>query len=337
VSKPFDATSKALIEFRPADWPAFLGVAARSVEVLDADVSTVTAATDKVLLVETAAGDCIQHFDFQSSPDASVPRRTHGYSALLEERHLLPVDSVVVLLRPAANLTAINGRYEKRLPGVRKPYLRFRYRVIRVWELPVEDVLRAGISVLPLAPISAVSEDELPAVIARMKQRLDAESEQGKVSELWTATKLFLGMRYLAPFVDQLLQGVHNMKESTTYQAILEEGRKEGQRKGRLEGRRKGRLEGQMEGRQEGRLEGGLEEARKILVRVGTRRFTVEPSAEQRTLLEAIKDMTRLEDLIVRVGEVATWAELLAAPAAPSPTAETGPEKRPTARRRKKT
>ena len=38
-----------------------------------------------------------------------MPRRTHGYSALLEERHELPVESVVVLLRPEANLTAING------------------------------------------------------------------------------------------------------------------------------------------------------------------------------------------------------------------------------------
>ena len=165
MSKPFDATPKGLVEIRPPDWPAFLGVVARAVEVVDADVSTVTAAADKVLVVRTDEGDRIQHLDFQSGPDASVPRRTHGYSALLEERHELPVESVVLLLRPEANLSAINGVYERSLPGAAGPYLHFGYRVIRVWELPVETVLKAGISVLPLAPISAVRQNELPAVI----------------------------------------------------------------------------------------------------------------------------------------------------------------------------
>ena len=195
MSKPFDATPKGLVEIRPTDWPAFLGVAARAVEVVDADVSTVTAAADKVLLVRADEGDRIQHLDFQSGPDASIPRRTHGYSALLEERHELPVESVVVLLRQEAHLSAISGVYERSLPNAPGPYLHFRYRVIHVWELPVETVLNAGISVLPLAPISAVRQNELPAVIERMKQRLDAETDQTTVAELWTATKVLLGRR----------------------------------------------------------------------------------------------------------------------------------------------
>ena len=99
MSKPFDATPKGLLEIRPADWPAFLGDSARSVEVVDADISTMTAAADKVLLVRSDDGDRIQHHDFQSGPDASLPRRTHVYNALLEDRHELPVDSVVFLLR----------------------------------------------------------------------------------------------------------------------------------------------------------------------------------------------------------------------------------------------
>src|SRR5215831_3643090 len=102
MSKPYDAIPKALLDIHPADWPAFLGVSARKVEIVDADVSTVTAATDKVLLVRSDEGDRIQHFDFQSGPDASLPRRSHGYSAVLEARHGLPVEGVVFLLRPEA-------------------------------------------------------------------------------------------------------------------------------------------------------------------------------------------------------------------------------------------
>ena len=50
MSKPFDATPKGLVEIRPTDWPAFLGSTASAVEVVDADVSTVTAGADKVLM-----------------------------------------------------------------------------------------------------------------------------------------------------------------------------------------------------------------------------------------------------------------------------------------------
>lgn len=52
MSKPRDATMKALLEIRPADWLPFLGQPpVQPVTVIDADVSTVTAAGDKVIHV----------------------------------------------------------------------------------------------------------------------------------------------------------------------------------------------------------------------------------------------------------------------------------------------
>jgi predicted transposase YdaD len=286
LSKPFDATSKALLEVHPPDWPAFLGVAARAVEVVDADVSTVTAATDKVLLVRADDGDRVQHFDFQSGPDASVPRRAHGYSALLEERHGLPVESVVVLLQPGANLRAINGVYERRLPGAAEPYLQFRYRVIRVWELPVEDVLTAGLSLLPLAPISAARKKDVPVVIERMKRRLEAETDTETAGKLWTATGVLLGLRYGPKFVEPLLRGVRGMKESTTYQAIVEEGRVEG------------------------RVQGVREDIRLL----GEEKFHSPMPTQVQTALEGIRDLEQLHCLLKRILQVGSWDELLAAP-----------------------
>ena len=287
MSKPYDATLKAMLETSPADWPRFLGVTATSVELLDADVSTVTAATDKVLRLRSAEGDRIQHLDFQAGPDAAIPRRAHGYSALLEERHQLPVDTAVILLSRRANLTAINGLYQRSLPGESEPYLRFRYRVIRVWELPVEPLLQGGVGLLPLSPISAVPRRELPGVIARMKQRLEQETTPVAGAELWTATKLLMGLCYEPALVNLLLQGVMTMKESSTYREIVEEGIVKGEQQGRLG------------------------EARRMLVRIGTSHFKAAPREAEQAALDAILDVEKFEEMGDRMLQCRSWAELL--------------------------
>src|SRR6266542_2972092 len=51
MPKPFDASTKHLLETRPGDWLEYLGLPRAPVEVTDADLSTVTAAADKVLRV----------------------------------------------------------------------------------------------------------------------------------------------------------------------------------------------------------------------------------------------------------------------------------------------
>lgn len=85
------------------------------------------------------------------------------------------------------------------------------------------------------------------------------------------------------------------MKESSTYQAILEEGRQEG--------------------RQEGRSEGALIEAKKFLRIIGDVQFGP-PDAQTAQDIEGIKDVARLENLASRLREAKSWQELLHLPAA---------------------
>ncbi len=81
------------------------------------------------------------------------------------------------------------------------------------------------------------------------------------------------------------------MKESSTYQAIVQEGRQEG--------------------RQEGLAQGAIKEARKLLVRLGSKPLG-RPSARTQAALEKIPGLGRLEALIERIGTVASWQALLA-------------------------
>jgi Domain of unknown function (DUF4351) len=156
--------------------------------------------------------------------------------------------------------------------------LEFHYELVRLWQRPVETILEGGVGTLPLAPLCNVARAALPGVIRRMDQCLTREAGPGEAATLWTSTYLLMGLRYRPGVAAQLLQGVRAMKESSTYQAILDEGRAEG--------------------------------VRKVLMRLGTRRFGP-PDAPTRAAIEAITRPSRLERLSERLLDVSSWEELL--------------------------
>ncbi len=76
------------------------------------------------------------------------------------------------------------------------------------------------------------------------------------------------------------------MKESSTYQAILAEGRTEGLEEGREE------------------------EARTLLLRLGRKRLG-QPSRRISSAIKSMTDLQRIEQLTERLLDVKTWDELL--------------------------
>ena len=116
-----------------------------------------------------------------------------------------------------------------------------------------------------------------------MAERINAEP-QPRAAKLWTATYLLMGLRFSEELAFQLLEGVQTMRESTTYQAILREGR------------------------QEGKIEG----EQKLLLRQGTKRFG-EPDAATLAAIEAIQDIDRLEAIGERILDpnIQDWNDLL--------------------------
>ncbi len=84
MAKPFDATSKDLLESDPAAWMGYLGLHPQGpVEVIDSDPSTVTTEADKVFRVVDPEPYLI-HVEMQSSADTTLPRRLLRYNALLD-------------------------------------------------------------------------------------------------------------------------------------------------------------------------------------------------------------------------------------------------------------
>ncbi len=134
---------------------------------------------------------------------------------------------------------------------------------------------------VPLAPLASVAAEALPGLVQRMAARIDSEPRPS-ANKLWTATFLLMGLRYSDELASQLLEGVQTMKESTTYQAILREGR--------------------------------VSEAQRLLLLQGEIRFG-SPDGKTQGIIDAIRDVERLESLSRRVIDtnVHDWDDLLRA------------------------
>jgi len=284
VPGPFDTTTRYLVQTYPDDWIAFLGLTSLGpIEVIDANLSVVSAEADKVVRVGDAT-PWLAHVEFQSSYDPTIGQRLVRYNTMLHLQHRVAVASVLVLLRPSADGAGIDGAYRAALPGA-DPYLTFGYEVRRIWQEPAGAFLDGALGTLPLMPLGAVGRAELPSVLRAMERRFEHEATVAEAARLRVVTYTLLGLRYRRDDVDQLMPGLENMRESSTYQAILDEGR----------------------------VEGRVEEARALLIHLGTRRFGP-PDARTRGTLELVCDPDRLDGWCKRLLDVSGWDELLVSP-----------------------
>lgn len=142
MSMPFDATLKDLAREAPADvLMTFDRPPPDAIKLLNVDLSTVTTAADLVVGLGDPLTEIV-HFDFQSSASATKHADTLAYNALLYRHYLVPVHSMILLLRPEAGHANLSGRvsYSGRPDRGR---MAFEYEVIRLWERPA-DVLVSG-------------------------------------------------------------------------------------------------------------------------------------------------------------------------------------------------
>ena len=240
MPKPFDVTTKNLVDARPGDWLRFLRLPGTRAEVVDADLATVTTEADRVLRVTDAPIPYLLHLEFQASRDDTLAVRTLRYNVLLDVEYGLPVKSVVFLLRPDAASPTLTGVVERTDPAGNGAYLRFGYDVVRLWEIPAQDFLAGGLATLPLAPLSKVTQKQLPSLIRQMEAQVDAVNPPpAEVRSFWASTYLLMGLRYTPSQINTYLKGIQQLKESSTYQAILAEGREIGREIGIEEGQRR--------------------------------------------------------------------------------------------------
>ena len=198
VHKPFDASTKRLLELDPIAWLKVADLEGETVEILNSDLSSLIADADRVFRVTGTNGPYVADMEVQASHEAGGDTRVHLYGAALHRKYQLPVESVVFLLRPEAE-GGFTGGVHYQTPGTE---LNFTYRRVRVWQLSVEELLAGSLATVPLAPIADVVQEQLPGVIQRIESRFDTLVDAGERAELWTATYLLMGVRYRRDVID---------------------------------------------------------------------------------------------------------------------------------------
>jgi predicted transposase YdaD len=125
----------------------------------------------------------------------------------------------------------------------------------------------------------------LEEIVHGIDTRLAQEATPQIRAQLLTAAYVLTGLRTTRDVADQLFKGVLDMKDSTTYQAILEEGA----------------------------VKGSINALQETLLRQGRHRFG-SPGKAVQGAIKGITDLKRLERMTERLLQVSTWQELLNTP-----------------------
>ena len=285
MSMPFDATLKDLGRDAPADFLAtFDQPPAGPLVLLNVDLSTVTTAADLVIGIGEPQTEII-HIDFQSSAAAWKHADVLVYNALLYAEYRVPVHSMVILLRPQAAHSNLNGAVSYAARPERGS-MNFGYEIVPLWERRAEGLVAGALGTTPLAMLGALPEgvptlDGLTAVAQRLIERLEREAPPELARKLLTAAFVLTGLRIRREMARQVFRGVRAMRDSDTYMMILEEGEEI--------------------------------RAKKDILFLGEERFGVADAAIT-ARLESITDLARLDRIFKRSLRAANWQELLDTP-----------------------
>jgi len=284
----YDNTCKFLAERYPVDFARWLlSVETTDIQVLKTELNQEPIRADSLTFLQILSS--ILHLEFQTLPVSTppLPFRMLDYSVRLKRQYNCDVEQVVIFLKPTNSEIAFTEIYQDRTTT-------HRYRVIRLWEQD-PAIFLGNPGLLPFASLTRSDAPEmLLSQVAEQVARIESSSERENIS---ACAYILAGLRFEDGLIQQLLRS-DLMRESVTYQAILEEGRVEGRR----------------EALQQGLQQGKQEEAASLIQRLLVRRVgAVDEQLQQQIqslslpkledLGEALLDFSQPSDLIAWLQE----------------------------------
>jgi predicted transposase/invertase (TIGR01784 family) len=220
----FDNLCKLLAEKHPEPFATWiLGQPILMAQVLKSELSIEPIRADSVTFLQLQGS--ILHLEFQVKLDSEppLPLRLLDYWVRLYRLYRVPIERVLVLLRPPAEAFEIETAF---VFGT----TRHEYRVVKMWEQDPEIFLQ-DLSLLPLATLAATTHPE--QLLNRIAQRLSRIDSAAQRREVSAYTQVLAGLRFEKRLIETVFQeGI--MRESVIYQEILQEGERKGRQEGEL-------------------------------------------------------------------------------------------------------
>jgi predicted transposase/invertase (TIGR01784 family) len=163
---------------------------------------------DSLIFLQSA--DLILHIEFQTDPKEDILFRMADYRLRIYRRFPdKQVHQVVIYLRETDSALA-------RVNNFILPELRHEFNVLRLWEIPTEQLLQS----LGLLPFAVLSQTENPVqVLEQVARRIDRVADRQERSALSATTAILAGLVLDKMIITRLLRE-DLMKESVIYQEI---------------------------------------------------------------------------------------------------------------------
>ena len=232
---PYDLTMKRLTSEFAEDYARFaLGVDPSVVEPLkveevDRTLPSLLREVDFAARVEVSGQEILLLLESQTRWEGDMPERLFQYVARLRERYRLPVYPVVLVFRKRREI-----RTEWGMEALRLQVVRFRYRVIGLWDVCSTEVIRKGLAGLyPLLPLMRWEGKEDAEVLEESERLVLEGTGEGELrADAYVALRVLSGLRYPLELIDRIFRRREIMLESPVYREILEEGKALGLKEG---------------------------------------------------------------------------------------------------------
>lgn len=239
----------------------------------------------------------IIHIEAQTHYDPELPQRMPEYAVLHWLKFRLPVVSLVLLLTPH-KLPAhppTTGLIEAGDTRIETSY-----RLIRLWEIPATEMLRLQRpALLPFVPLMKGGKKELNTGARRLRQvKNDAQRREMALHFILLGALRYNHADLLELVSRNAMINRELLRESSFYQAIVEEGRQEG----RVQGAREGRQQGLQQG-----LQQELSDLKELFSQLASQRF---PRLRLGKDLERINDLAALRRLFLELHSLPDGATL---------------------------
>jgi predicted transposase/invertase (TIGR01784 family) len=219
----FDTICRRLAEMFPEDFASWLlGHRVTLTELRPTELSLEAIRADRVILLQGETETL--HIEFQTDPKDEVPMRMADYRLRLYR--LSPektIRQVVIYLRKTNSPKVYQDYFE--IPGL---YAEF--DIIRIWAVPAAELM-AYEGLLPFVALSQT--EDASASLRSAVEAINQMADESQQHEAMAATYVLAGLKLDKAIISSIIRR-DVMQESVTYQAIVQEGRDEGEgRKGR--------------------------------------------------------------------------------------------------------